>query len=57
MGRYEKRKLAQFKNNLKTSFVHDVQIKKKGVRSPRVLHNLNFEKRICKLRREDKENL
>ena len=57
IGRCEKKKLTQPKNNLRISFVHDVQIKKKGVRSPGTLYNLNFRKRIYKLRKKGKENL
>jgi hypothetical protein len=56
IGRCEKRKLTQFKNNLKISSVYDVQIKKRSVRSPRTLHNLSFKKRIYELRREGKKN-
>jgi hypothetical protein len=57
IDRYEERKLTQFKNNLKISSVYDVPIKKRGVRSSGALHNLNIRKRICELRKEDKENL
>jgi hypothetical protein len=56
MSRCEKRRLTQFKNNLKISSVHDVPVKEKGVRSLKALHNPNFKKRICELRKEDKKN-
>jgi hypothetical protein len=57
IGLWEKRRLTQFKNNFKISFIYDVQIKRKDVRSPRTLHNLNFEKRICDKRRENEKDL
>ena len=57
IGRYEKRKLAQFKNNFKISFIYNVQIEKKDVCPPKILHNPNSKKRIYKLRKEDKKNL
>jgi hypothetical protein len=55
VGRCEKRRLAQFKDNLKINFIYDVQTKRKGVRSPGVLYNLNSGKRICELRRGGKK--
>jgi hypothetical protein len=57
ISRCEKRRLAQFKDNLKINFIYNVQIKERGVRSPGTLHNLNFEKGICELRRGGKEDL
>jgi hypothetical protein len=57
IGRYEKRRLAQPENNLKTSFIYNVQIKKRDVRSPRALYNLNFREGIYELRRKDKKDL
>jgi hypothetical protein len=47
MGRWEERRLAQFKDNFKINFVYNVQIKGRGVRSFRTIHNLNFRERIC----------
>jgi hypothetical protein len=47
MGRWEKRGLTQSKNNLKVNFIYDVQIEKRDVCSPKILHDLNFKKRIC----------
>jgi hypothetical protein len=46
----------QFKDNLRISFIYDVQIKKRGVRSPKILYNLDFRKGICKLRRGGKKD-
>jgi hypothetical protein len=57
IGRYEERRLAQFKNNFKINSVHDVPVKERDVRSPGALYNLNFRKRIYKLRKKGKENL
>ena len=56
MGRYEKRKLAQFKDNLRINSIYNVSVKGRGVRSPEALYNLNIRKRICELRKEGKEN-
>jgi hypothetical protein len=55
IGRYEKRKLAQFKDNFKISFIYNVQIKRKNVCPPEILHNPDFKKRIYKLRKENKK--
>jgi hypothetical protein len=57
IGRCEEGRLTQFKDNLRTSSVYNVPAKGRGVRSPEALHDLSFGKRICKLRKEDKENL
>jgi hypothetical protein len=57
IGRYEERRLAQFKNNLKINSIYNIPVKKRDVRSPEVLYNLNIKKRICELRKRDKKNL
>jgi hypothetical protein len=57
VGRCEKRRLAQFKDNLRISSVYDVPVKRRDVRSPEALHDLNIRKRICELRKEGKKNL
>jgi hypothetical protein len=57
ISRREKRKLTQPEDNLRINFIYDVQIKERDVRSPEILYNPNSGKRICKLRRENKENL
>jgi hypothetical protein len=46
ISRYEKRRLAQFKDNLKVSFIYNVQIKGRGVCPPGTLYNLDFKKRM-----------
>jgi hypothetical protein len=56
MSRWEKRKLAQFKDNLKINSVYNVQIKRGGVCSPGTLHNLNFKKRIREFRKKGKKD-
>ena len=57
MSRCEKRRLAQFEDNLRISSIYNVSIKERDVRSPEALHNLSFRKRICELRKGGKENL
>jgi hypothetical protein len=57
VGRCEKRRLAQFKDNFRISSIYNVPVKGKGVRSPGALYNLNIRKRICELRKGDKKNL
>jgi hypothetical protein len=57
ISRCEKKRLTQFKNNLKISSIYNVSVKGRNVRSPGALYNLNFRKRICELRKKDKKNL
>jgi hypothetical protein len=56
ISRWKKRGLAQPENNLRVSFIYDVQTEKRGVRSSRTLYNLNLKKRICGQRRENEED-
>jgi hypothetical protein len=56
IGRYEERRLTQFEDNLKINFIYNVQTKRRGVRAPRILHDLNFRKRICKLRERNEKD-
>jgi hypothetical protein len=57
MGRREKRKIAQSKNDSEPNPVYSVQVEGRNVRSPRTLHDPNPKKRICEKRGGSKKDL
>jgi hypothetical protein len=57
MGKPEKGRLTQYKNNYKSGPLHDFEIEKESFCPSRILYFLNFEKEICEQRKRGEKSI